>query len=193
MALSGSAIGSIMAAAVGAPASAGGMFAALGTAIQGWAVSKVTVVPTTMAAVGGVVSGLGIFTVTGDAVELGGLLADALTLPVDATSAREVWIATAQALIDHFTSYGQVNGTGFTSGVPLAGAGTVVWTSPVFVPPLAVRIGVSDPVAGALLALFEAQLLLYIQTNANVVSVSLSGPPMSAPTDGPVAGTGTIV
>lgn len=193
MPLSGSAIGAVMAAAVGAPVSAGGMFSALGTVLQSWAVSHIVVLPGAMAAAGGVVAGVGAFSANGDAVELGTLFADALTIPADAAESRAVWIATAQAVIDHFNNFGQADGTGFTSGSPLAGAGKVVWTAPAFVPPLAVRIGVSDPVAGALLALFEAQILAYIALNANVVAVSLSGPPMSAPSDGPVAGTGTIV
>jgi hypothetical protein len=168
------------------------MFATLGGVIADWAPAHIAVNPGAMAAVSGAVAGLGTFTVDGTAEELRDLFCTAMGIGATATDSRATWLAVAQALIDHFDNYGQANGTGLTSGTPCAGQGTVQWLSPTFIPPLATRLDVSDAVAAVALEAFAVALLAHIQTNASVVSISLSGPPMSAPTDGPVAGTGTI-
>lgn len=194
MSLGGPALGSALALAVGAPPSAGGMFAALGGVIASWAPANIQVNPGAMTAASGAVSGLGSFTVNGEAAELGALFCDALTIPITATDSRAVWLAVAQAIVDHLNNFGIANGTGFSSGVPLTGAGTVSFASPVFVPPLALRFTppVTDPVAAALLVLFDTALIAYLTANASVSAISLSGPALSAPSDGPVTGSGTI-
>lgn len=189
----GGALGSVLASAVGAPASAGSFFATLGGVVADWAPAHIQVKPGAMVAVSGAVAGIGSFSVDGTKEELGALFADALSIPATAPDARAKWVATAEALIDHFNDFGQANGTGLTSGVPLCGgAGTMQWLSPTFVPPLAARLEVTDPIAAAALEAFALQLLSHIQTNASVVALSLSGLPLSAPPDGPVTGTGTI-
>lgn len=185
-------MGSAMAAAVGAPPSAGGMFSTLGSAIATWALSGLQVNPGAMAAASGVVSGVGSFTATGSAEDLGTALATAMGVPATATEAKATWVKVGGALINHFETYGVANGTGFSAGVPLTGASTLVWTSPVFVPTLSSQLEVTDPVAAVALEAFGTVLLAHILANAVLVSISLSGPPMSAPPTGPVVGTGTI-
>ena len=185
-------MGDAMAAAVGAPASAGGFFKTIGGVIASWSLEHVKVKPGAMVAASGAVSGIGTFEVEELGNELGNLFADALSIPANAGDARAKWIATAEGLIDHFNNFGQADGTGLTSGTPCGGAGKVVFTAPVFVPPLAVRLDVSDPIAAAALEAFALQLVSHIQTNAIVIGISLSGPPLSAPPDGAVTGTGTI-
>jgi hypothetical protein len=190
----GNLLGSVLASAVGAPAEVGGFFATLGGVIASWAPANITILPGAMVAAGGAVSGIGIFTVAGDPNELGNNIAAALGIepapPLD--SARQKWRDFAAAFCDQLETLGQANGTGLSAGVPLAGAGTVVFTTPVFVPPLSQSLAVTEPVSAAALEAFGAMLLSFIQTNAQVVSLSLSGPPLSAPPDGPVIGTGTI-
>lgn len=188
----GAALGTLLAGAVGAPGVAGAFFQTVGAVVAAWAPENVIVNAGAMAAVGGAVSGLGTFTVGGSKEDLGGRIATALGIPPTATDTRAVWIAFAGALIDHFNGFGKANGTGLTSGNPCGGAGKVQWTSAVFVPPLAVQMSVAEPVAAGLIEAFGTQLFAHIQTNASVVSASLSGPPLSAPSDGPVTGTGTI-
>ncbi len=194
MSLSGAALGDALAAAVGAPPSAGAMFAALGGVIASWALSNIQVNPGAMAAASGTVSGIGTFSVTGDASELGALFCTALTIPESATDSRAVWVATAQSFIDHLENFGQPNGTGLTSGIPCGGTGTVAFSAPTFIPPLALVYTppTTDPVAAAGLVVFATTLVSFITSNAIVIPVSLSGPPLSAPTDGAVTGTGTI-
>lgn len=188
----GGALGNALAGAVGAGA-AGSFFGQLGSVIASWAPANIQVNPGAMAAVSGAVAGLGSFTVVGTAADLGGQIATALGIPADAALSRATWVSFAQALIDHLTNYGQANGAGLTSGAPVVGgAGTVAFTAPAFAPPLAGVLGVAEPVAAGMLEAFGAALISHIQTNASVVGLSLSGPPMSAPSDGPVVGTGTI-
>lgn len=189
---SGSALGNVLASAVGAPSSVGSFFALLGGAIAEWAPQNIQVNPGSMAAASGAVSGTGSFSVVGEASELGNLMADRLTIPADAADARAVWVAFAQAIIDQFENFGVANGTGLTSGSPCGGAGTISFSVAAFVPPLASSLTVADAIAAALLEAFGAMLLSFIQTNGTVVGLSLSGPPLSAPTDGPCTGTGTI-
>lgn len=189
---SGNVLGGILASAVGAPPSAGDLFNKVGAVIASWAPAHISVKPGAMAASSGNVSGLGSFAVEGSKEELGGLFSDALGLPADATAARAKWITVAGGLIDHFNNFGQANGTGLTSGSPCGGAGTVQWAAPTFVPTLTQRLDVTDAIAGGLLEVFALQLLNHIKTKASVVALSLSGAPLSAPTDGPVTGTGTI-
>jgi hypothetical protein len=200
MALDGSAIGNVLASAVGAPAAAGGFFAILGGVIKTWALEHLKVNPGAMVAASGSVSGLGTFsTIDTDANQLGVAFCEALSIPVkpanagaDAPDPREKWIVTAGALINHFETYGQANGTGLASGSPCTGAGTIQWSSPVFIPLLSQQLGLSDPLAIIAVDAFSAMLLNYIETNGTVVSISLTGAPLSAPTDGAVTGTGTI-
>jgi len=188
----GAVLGSALSSAVGAPASAGSVFSTLGQTVASWAPANIIVQPGAMAASSGAVAGIGTFDVKGSAGELGALFADALGVPVTATDSRATWVTIAQALIDHFNDYGQANGTGFTSGTPLAGAGTLQWLSPTFIPSLASRLNVTNAVSAAALEAFAVALLAHIKTNASVVSVSLTGVPMSAPSDGPVTGTGSL-
>jgi hypothetical protein len=188
----GNLLGDVLAAAVKAPAAAGSFFQMIGQVIAAWAPEHIAVLPGAMAATSGAVSGLGTFRVDGDAEDLGGRFCDVLKIPPAATEAREKWVATAAALIDHFNDFGQANGTGLTSGSPCGGQGTVQWQVPSFVPPLSVRLKVHDLKAAAALEIFSLQLLQHIASNAAVVGLSLSGPPLSAPTDGVCTGSGTI-
>jgi hypothetical protein len=192
----GAIMGSAMAAAVGSTAPASGaMFAVLGDTIAAWALTNIEVNPGAMAVSSGAVAGIGSFSVTGSAAELGAALAAAMTIPASATDSIAVWVAVAGALISHFENFGQANGAGLTQGAVLGGQGTLLWASPVFVPPLATVMTppVTDPVAALALEAFGAALLLHIQTNAAIVAVSLSGAPLSGPADGPVTGTGSII
>jgi hypothetical protein len=190
----GDILGSVLASAVGAPSAIGSFFATVGGVIAAWAPENIQVQPGAMAAASGAVSGLGSFSVSGTKEDLGNSLATALAIPLDADMARARWITVAEALIGHFEDYGQANGTGLSSGSPLTGAGTLQWTSPIFVPLLSGRLEVSEPVSAAAVDAFGAQLLNHISSNAAVVAISLADPPvpLSAPTDGPVTGTGTI-
>jgi hypothetical protein len=190
----GGALGSVLAGAVGAPSSAGSLFAKLGGQIADWAPAHIVVKPGVMVAASGAVAGLGTFEVNGTKEDLGALFANVLEIPATASDARAKWITVAEALIDHFNDYGQANGTGLTSGAPCGGVGTLQWKSPTFVPPLAQRLEVDDVVAAAALEAFAVQLLSHIQTNASVVAISLADPPLplTAPTDGAVTGSGSI-
>lgn len=188
----GNILGSLLAGAVGAPSAVGSFFATLGGVVAAWAPANIQVKPTAMAAASGSVSGTGKFSVVGEALDLGNAICDALTIPPNAPDARAVWIKFADAFISHLETYGVANGTGLTSGAPCGGAGKVTFSSPVFVPPLAVTLAVTHPVSAAGLESFAAGFITHIQANAAVVGLSLSGPPLSAPADGPVTGTGTI-
>ncbi len=189
----GAVLGAAMSAAVGAPPSAAGLFQILGETLVNWSLVNIQVNAGAMAASGGSVSGFGNFTVLGSAAELGALFADALGIASTPPEARLVWVEVAEAVVDHFSNFGQANGSGLTSGTPCGGAGTVEWTSAVFLPPLATQISVTDAVAAALLELFGIALLDHIRSNASVVAASLTGAPLSAPTNGAVTGTGSII
>ncbi len=189
---SGGVLGDLLASAVGAPPAAGSFFGKLGGVIASWAPANIQVKPVSMVAAQGAVAGTGKFQIDGTKEDLGNKLADALDIPADAVAARATWIATADAIIKHLVDFGVPNGTGLTSGAPCGGQGTVAFTSPLFVPPLASAIAVADAFAAGLLEAFAAGLINHIAANAKVVAISLSGLPLTAPPDGAVTGTGTI-
>jgi hypothetical protein len=185
-------MGTLLAAATGAPPEGGGFFESLGAVIASWGLSNIKAMPGSMVAAGPAVTGLGSFLVMGDTDDLGFQFATAVHATDEGNLVK--WRVVASALVAHFNAYGQINPAGFVGGGVLSGAGTVQFSSMVFVPPLATQLGLNDP--GNLLALsaFTASLLNHIKTNASVISLSISPPfvPFTG-AGGPVTGSGSII
>lgn len=194
---SGAIMGALILTAIGNPDPAAiPEFATLGDTIGAWVPLNVECKPGLMSASGSAVSGFGTLEVHGEAADLGTQLATAMKDP--SADGIATWTKFATALLSHFETFGQVNGSTFAAppaGGPLTGAGLTQFTSLVFVPLLSSQLGVSDTAAAAMLEVFGAQILSHIATNAQVVPLTTFAPfiPFTAPSGGgPITGAGAI-
>jgi hypothetical protein len=171
-------------------------FSLMNNTIGSWCLSNVYVLPGSMVASGGVVTGTGTIATASDGTDLGQQLAVAMGDPSE--QGVQYWTKLARALVAHMTAFGQVVGSTFgapSPSGPLTGTSTVSFSSMVMVPLLSVQMGVTDVTAAALLEVMGVQTLTGIQQNASVVPISIQAPflPLTNPTDGsPVTGTGSI-
>lgn len=193
----GAILGGLLGSAVGAPPAGGPFFGKLGEVIAAWGLTNIVVKPGLMVAAGSAVTGAGVISVIGAKEELGLKFAQAIGA-VDSGNVAK-WTVVAGALISHLETFCTVNPSSFVaspSGGPLTGAGTLVFSSPSFVPPLATQLDLNDPGNLVALAAFNAALIGHLQTNAAVVGVALVTPfiPLTSPNGGgPITGTGSLL
>jgi hypothetical protein len=172
-------------------------FSLMNNTIGSWSLSNVYVLPGSMSASGGVVTGTGTIATASDGTDLGQQLAVAMGDPSE--QGVQYWTLFSKALVAHMKAFGQVVGSTFGAPTPgpgaLTGTGAVSFSSLVMVPLLSVQMGVTDVTAAALLEVMGVQTLTGIQQNASVVPISIQAPflPLTNPTDGsPVTGSGSI-
>jgi hypothetical protein len=198
---SGPVIGAAILAAIGNVDPAAVLsFTSLATTIGVWCASNINCLPGTMVRAGTAVAGQGLLTSAGGggAADLGPKLAVAMGDPSE--NGVTTWTRFATALIAHMEAFGSVNPASFVSpagpsGGPLTGTGLVAFASVVFAPPLSTQLGVSEPVAAAMLEVFGAQILTQIAATAVIVPATVMAPlvPYTSAADGaPIVGAGAI-
>lgn len=196
----GSAIGALVAAAVGTPPdgipAAASAWGKMLDTIGLWVPANVVVLPGTMVGSGGSVNGTGIFQFSGTGAELGPKLAAALGATDAASIAR--WTLWADTFLDFWEVYGVANPTGFTypspAGGPVVGtSGTVSFSAgaPVLGAAWANAVSPENPLPSvAPWTSMASTLLPQIETLAQFLATPIG---LVGADGGPLTGTGTIV
>jgi hypothetical protein len=162
----------------------------MAAAMASWIVSNAKTLPGAMTGSGGSVTGHGAITFTGSSASFGAALAAGIPA-VDPASITK-WTTIGNAVMNHMMTFGSINPGGFSystsTGGPVTGVGTVIFSSLVMVPLLSSAMGFADAANILTWLAISNAILGHIAANGAALSLGFT----CAAGGGPLVGFSTI-